>query len=650
MAPTLQNLLEERSGELLGRDEERAALLALSERERPIAAIVHGIAGVGKSALLGAAAVDSRARGVRVVCLDGGGFEPTEQGFMAAIGHELENGDGDVGAALAAQPGRVLLIVDGLEQLRLLDGWLRVRFVPALPANVRLLLAGRDVPTAWQRELGELVLTIRLDNLATEPAREVLLRAGVEAAAAERLARLARGHPLALQLAAGAMVESPGLDPQEAIMAALVDELARQYLDRLEPTTRRALDAASVVRRTTISLLEAMLPEENAAELFQRLRALPFVSLGRDGLAVHDTVQDATSGLLRAADAGRHRAYRQAAWARLREELATAPSADLWRYTADMLYLVENPIVRDGFFPPGGDEYAIEPAPASARERVLAIAALRSTPEATALTAAWWRAVPDAFRVVRDRGGEVQAFSCTIDPAEVPIDLLREDPVMAALREHLRAEPLPREQRALIVRFSLAAASGEAPSPAAATLWLDTKRSYLEHRPHLRRMYLPAAEPEATLSVLGPLGFKPVDAPPVALGASTFSLLCNDFGPGSIDGWLGEVVGRELETVAPDPIDVESRSLLVDGEPVDLSPLELGVLLYLQRRGGAVVTREELLREVWGHEWTAGGSNVVEVVVSGLRRKLGSRAGALETVRGVGYRLGPLVARRRTPA
>jgi two-component system alkaline phosphatase synthesis response regulator PhoP len=41
---------------------------------------------------------------------------------------------------------------------------------------------------------------------------------------------------------------------------------------------------------------------------------------------------------------------------------------------------------------------------------------------------------------------------------------------------------------------------------------------------------------------------------------------------------------------------------------------------------------------VWGYDWT-GGANVVEVAVSGLRRKLGDRATALETVRGVGYRL-----------
>ena len=78
------------------------------------------------------------------------------------------------------------------------------------------------------------------------------------------------------------------------------------------------------------------------------------------------------------------------------------------------------------------------------------------------------------------------------------------------------------------------------------------------------------------------------------------------------------------------------------GGAVDLSRLELDVLRHLQRREGVAVTREELLREVWGHQWTGASSNVVEAVVSGLRRKMGDRATALETVRGVGYRLGPL--------
>ena len=44
---------------------------------------------------------------------------------------------------------------------------------------------------------------------------------------------------------------------------------------------------------------------------------------------------------------------------------------------------------------------------------------------------------------------------------------------------------------------------------------------------------------------------------------------------------------------------------------------------------------------MWGHEW-AGGANAVDVAISGLRRKLGAHAKAVETVRGVGFRLNHL--------
>jgi hypothetical protein len=100
------------------------------------------------------------------------------------------------------------------------------------------------------------------------------------------------------------------------------------------------------------------------------------------------------------------------------------------------------------------------------------------------------------------------------------------------------------------------------------------------------------------------------------------------------DGWLSDVVGRELSADEPVVLDPAARRLALDGRVVGLSRLEVDVLRHLQRREGVAVTREELPREVWGHQWTGGNSNVVEVVVSGLRRKMGDRAAALKTVRG----------------
>ncbi|MGZ6639273.1 MAG: hypothetical protein ACXVII_41370, partial [Solirubrobacteraceae bacterium] len=58
------------------------------------------------------------------------------------------------------------------------------------------------------------------------------------------------------------------------------------------------------------------------------------------------------------------------------------------------------------------------------------------------------------------------------------------------------------------------------------------------------------------------------------------------FGPGSIDNWLSEVVGRELAADETTVLDPAARRLVLDGRGVDLSRLELDVLRHLQRREG----------------------------------------------------------------
>lgn len=76
---------------------------------------------------------------------------------------------------------------------------------------------------------------------------------------------------------------------------------------------------------------------------------------------------------------------------------------------------------------------------------------------------------------------------------------------------------------------------------------------------------------------------------------------------------------------------------LIDGHRIALTKLEFEILNYLHQRPGKAVDRSALLRDVWGYDY-AGRSNVIEVVITSTRRKLGSRAGAIETVRGVGNR------------
>ena len=94
-----------------------------------------------------------------------------------------------------------------------------------------------------------------------------------------------------------------------------------------------------------------------------------------------------------------------------------------------------------------------------------------------------------------------------------------------------------------------------------------------------------------------------------------------------------EVLSHEGIVLSPSHHEVS-----VDGEPVQLTLREFDLLEYLMRKPGVVFTRESLLQSVWGWDFD-GGSRTVDVHVQTLRQKLGEHATAIETVRGVGYRL-----------
>jgi DNA-binding response OmpR family regulator len=83
-------------------------------------------------------------------------------------------------------------------------------------------------------------------------------------------------------------------------------------------------------------------------------------------------------------------------------------------------------------------------------------------------------------------------------------------------------------------------------------------------------------------------------------------------------------------------LDLRTRRAGTEGRTVDLTAREFTMLEVLIRHAGQVLSREQLLSHVWGYDYDPG-SNVVDVYVGYLRRKLGSDS--IETVRGMGYRL-----------
>ncbi|SCL28847.1 DNA-binding response regulator, OmpR family, contains REC and winged-helix (wHTH) domain [Micromonospora nigra] len=106
-------------------------------------------------------------------------------------------------------------------------------------------------------------------------------------------------------------------------------------------------------------------------------------------------------------------------------------------------------------------------------------------------------------------------------------------------------------------------------------------------------------------------------------------------------GPAGAAAGDPTLVVGGLRIDPRSRQVSLDGEPVELTPREFELLRHLAARVGEVVTKRELLTEVWRIPY-GGADKTVDVHLSWLRRKLGENAQEpryLHTVRGVGVRL-----------
>ena len=104
-------------------------------------------------------------------------------------------------------------------------------------------------------------------------------------------------------------------------------------------------------------------------------------------------------------------------------------------------------------------------------------------------------------------------------------------------------------------------------------------------------------------------------------------------------GGAGGRAEPEVDTIRTGglEIDLRARKVTVDGQDVALTVKEFELLAALAADPGAVVTRKQLLEQVWDTNWY-GSTKTIDVHVASLRRKLGD-PGWVETVRGVGFRL-----------
>ena len=86
-------------------------------------------------------------------------------------------------------------------------------------------------------------------------------------------------------------------------------------------------------------------------------------------------------------------------------------------------------------------------------------------------------------------------------------------------------------------------------------------------------------------------------------------------------------------------VDTKKHSVTVNGKPVVLTLKEFELLHLLMKNQGSVMTRDVLLERIWGYDFD-GETRTIDVHIRTLRQKLGEMGSIIQTVRGVGYKIG----------
>jgi hypothetical protein len=508
-----------RRSQFVGRESELEAVGAALAGERATQVfLVHGPGGAGKSALL----LELAARHPQALYIDARELAVDPSQVAQALA-----------PAIAQTPALVLL--DSVEHIAPLEGWLRETLIPSLPERAVLVLAGRIAPSAsWHAVVGwgTLLVAIPLVPLGDTDSRALLARRGVPSERHDELVDFSRGHPLALCVAADALAENPQLSFATGAPPDLVQALLAQLVAHVPSEQHRAaLEVAALVRALTEPLLAALIDEAPGPtrELFSWLTRLSFMTAGPRGLFPHDLVRELLDADLRWRAPERHLALLERAHAYYLARMERADESETRRLCLDWLFLARHaPLVGDG----GWDcvtHLRIELAQPSDTPALCALAARHEGAAAAELLAYWLARQPAGGFTCRDPRDEIVGFALFLWLDEMtPADAEADPAVRAALRVIKRLGPLRAGERAFFNRTWMARDDYQVISPLFRRV-MNTGVSTQVRTPSLRYHFFTAGDPDTWMPVLDFAGGFRIADGDFEVGGRRFGLFMLDY-------------------------------------------------------------------------------------------------------------------------